>query len=637
MYANNLDDAFSVFASGTTEEWVKSDKYMDYPKYHDEDYTYIEERTIGDITAQISVQGEAYSQYISFMMDRYYDGIDLIGMSIWIHYELKDGSGSEDSPVNVMYNDSTIRFGWVIPEKATQQSGDIKIGVWVNGTAPNTKAYILKTKEKIYTIHPGLIPGSGITQPDQNWFENFVEQMDSKVSTAQGYVNDAQASKTAAAGSATASAQSATASAQALADNKAYVESQKAAFVGYNKRETDLKYSNALIGSASDTTHVTVDDAWEAPIPGLEIAGKSEQGADPSPEYPQEIVSTDVTAVTVTGANLFDDTTLMAYRNTTFVLSADRRQVTITGDKNYACAESDTPAQLIAGKNVTVSCNISNKNSEVPVEFQLYIEFPDGTKNYLHHKSSGSKTFSIPDNITKAIFKLFVNLKNANLDSKNTVVYSDVMVNIGTTPLPWEPYQPPQTAVITLTKPLRGIGDYRDEITMTNRIDRCMELTFDGSEDCWGVYTSGSRTGFSAINVLPISMNNRNGICNQALVGGNEEVERIVLGSNNQNLYYFYCPFYDATVADKGLSAWKAHLAAHPLKVVTYLDTPVETDLGADTIAALAELTTYKGRTTTTVTAEGPEPDVTVEYVQDINVVMLKLKKLIEGIQNVKS
>ena len=636
MYANNLDDAFSVFASGTTEEWVKSDKYMDYPKYHDEDYTYIEGRTIGDIAAQISVQGEAYSQYISFMMDRYYDGIDLMGMSIWIHYELKDGSGSEDSPVNVMYNDSTIRFNWIVPEKATQQSGDIKIGVWVNGTAPNTKAYILKTEEKIYTIHSGLIPGSGITQPDQNWFENFVEQMDSKVSTAQGHANDAQASKTAAAGSAAASAQSATAAAKALEDNKVYVESQKAAFVGYNKRETDLKYANALIGSASGTTQVTVDDAWEAPIPGLEIAGKSEQGADPSPEYPQEIVSTDVTAVTVTGANLFDDTTLMAYGNTTFVLSADRRQVTVTGDKNYACAESDTSAQLIAGKNVTVSCNISNKNSEVPVEFQLYIEFPDGTKNYLHHKSSGSKTFSIPDNITKAIFKLFVNLKNEKLDSQNTVVYSDVMVNIGTTPLPWEPYQS-KNASITLTKPLRGIGDHKDEITMTKRIDRCVELVFDGSENFWGVYTSGSRTGFSAINVLPISMNNRNGICNQALVGGNEEVERIILGSNNQNLYYFYCPFYDATVADKGLSAWKAHLAAHPLKVVTYLDTPVETDLGADTIAALAELTTYKGRTTTTVTAEGPEPDVAVEYVQDTNVVIAELKKLIEGIQNVES
>ena len=560
MYANNLDDAFSVFASGTTEEWVKSDKYMDYPKYHDEDYTYIEGRTIGDIAAQISVQGEAYSQYISFMMDRYYDGIDLMGMSIWIHYELKDGSGSEDSPVNVMYNDSTIRFNWIVPEKATQQSGDIKIGVWVNGTAPNTKAYILKTEEKIYTIHSGLIPGSGITQPDQNWFENFVEQMDSKVSTAQGHANDAQASKTAAAGSAAASAPSATASAQALADNKAYVESQKAAFVGYNKRETDLKYSNALIGSASDTTHVTVDDAWEAPIPGLEIAGKSEQGADPSPEYPQEIVSTDVTAVTVTGANLFDDTTLMAYGNTTFVLSADRRQVTITGDKNYACAESDTPAQLIAGKNVTVSCNISNKNSEVPVEFQLYIEFPDGTKNYLHHKSSGSKTFSIPDNITKAIFKLFVNLKNANLDSENTVVYSDVMVNIGTTPLPWEPYQS-KTASITLTEPLRGIGDVRDRIMCRDGV--------------WGVERAINQ--IDDTGTVPIS------------------------------------------------------------EALEVLDTPTWEPLTDETQAALNTLTTYTGRTTITVTAEGPEPDVTVEYVQDTNVVIAELKKLIEGIQNVES
>lgn len=700
MYANNLDDAFSVFASGTTEEWVKSDKYMDYPKYHDEDYTYIEGRTIGDIAAQISVQGEAYSQYISFMMDRYYDGIDLMGMSIWIHYELKDGSGSEDSPVNVMYNDSTIRFNWIVPEKATQQSGDIKIGVWVNGTAPNTKAYILKTEEKIYTIHSGLIPGSGITQPDQNWFENFVEQMDSKVSTAQGHANDAQASKTAAAGSAAASAQSATASAQALADNKAYVESQKAAFVGYNKRETDLKYANALIGLAADTTHVTVDDAWEAPIPGLEIAGKSEQvvttGAQlldlsavsksaggavintadggyqisgtgtlteafsasyqldylknhlkpgnlilkseltipklyvriwdgstvlaemqgnstkqitqeminnenmrvecflygsagsiitpgtyhpmlyqdgdgtwepytggrpsPSPEYPQEIVSTDVTAVTVTGANLFDDTTLMAFGNTTFVLSADRRQVTVTGDKNYACAESDTSAQLIAGKNVTVSCNISNKNSEVPVEFQLYIEFPDGTKNYLHHKSSGSKTFSIPDNITKAIFKLFVNLKNAKLDSKNTVVYSDVMVNIGTTPLPWEPYQS-KTASITLTEPLRGIGDVRDRIMCRDGV--------------WGVERAINQ--IDDTGTVPIS------------------------------------------------------------EALEVLDTPTWEPLTDETQAALNTLTTYKGRTTIAVTAEGPEPDVAVEYVQDTNVVIAELKKLIEGIQNVES
>ncbi len=620
-----------AYADGD-ESWTKDDNYPAYRLYVEPEYVPVANKRIADFNDQISVRGEQNAQFVGFQLPRYDNGLDLTAQHLYIHYQTVYGGG-DGVPCNVSKSDSHVRMCWQVPAQATQEPGTIQMMIYATGTNSARERVTWKTLPASYTIHDGLEIGGGIPEPDQSWYEQFVAQMEGKVSTAQGYANDAQASKTAAADSASASAQSATASAKALEDNKAYVESQKETFVGYNKRETDLKYANALIGSASGTTQVTVDDAWEGPIPGLEIAGKSEQGADPSPEYPQEIVSTDVTAVTVTGANLFDDTTLMAYGNTTFVLSADRRQVTITGDKNYACAESDTPAQLIAGKNVTVSCNISNKNSEVPVEFQLYIEFPDGTKNYLHHKSSGSKTFSIPDNITKAIFKLFVNLKNVNLDSKNTVVYSDVMVNIGTTPLPWEPYQS-KTASITLTEPLRGIGDYRDEITMTNRIDRCMELTFDGSEDCWGVYTSGSRTGFSAINVLPISMNNRNGICNQALVGGNEEVERIVLGSNNQNLYYFYCPFYDATVADKGLSAWKAHLAAHPLKVVTYLDTPVETDLGADTIAALAELTTYKGRTTTTVTAEGPEPDVTLEYVQDTRMVIADLQAQINEIRN---
>lgn len=623
--------ARQAYADGD-ETWTKDNNYPSYTLYVEPEYVPVTNKRIADFNDQISVRGEQNAQFVGFQLPRCDDGLDLTAQHLYIHYQTVYGGG-DGVPCNVSKSDSHVRMCWQVPAQATQEPGTIQMMIYATGTNSARERVTWKTLPASYTIHDGLEIGGGIPEPDQSWYEQFVAQMEGKVSTAQGYANDAQASKTAAADSASASAQSATASAKALEDNKAYVESQKETFVGYNKRETDLKYANALIGSASGTTQVTVDDAWEGPIPGLEIAGKSEQGADPSPEYPQEIVSTDVTAVTVTGANLFDDTTLMAYGNTTFVLSADRRQVTITGDKNYACAESDTPAQLIAGKNVTVSCNISNKNSEVPVEFQLYIEFPDGTKNYLHHKSSGSKTFSIPDNITKAIFKLFVNLKNANLDSKNTVVYSDVMVNIGTTPLPWEPYQS-KTASIILAEPLRGIGDYRDEITMTNRIDRCMELTFDGSEDCWGVYTSGSRTGFSAINVLPISMNNQNGICNQALVGGNEEAERIVLGSNNQNLYYFYCPFYDATVADKGLSAWKAHLAAHPLKVVTYLDTPVETDLGADTIAALAELTTYKGRTTTTVTAEGPEPDVTLEYVQDTRMVIADLQAQINEIRN---
>ncbi|CAK7029984.1 MAG: hypothetical protein ENTA_03272 [Enterocloster clostridioformis] len=613
-----------AYADGD-ESWTKDDNYPAYRLYVEPEYVPVANKRIADFNDQISVRGEQNARFVGFQMPRYDNGLDLTAQHLYIHYQTVYGGG-DGVPCNVSKSDSHVRMCWQVPAQATQEPGTIQMMIYATGTNSAGERVTWKTLPAAYAIHDGLEIGGGIPGPDTSWYEQFVAQMEGKISTAQGYANDAQASKTAAAGSATASAQSATASAQALADNKAYVESQKAAFVGYNKRETDLKYANALIGSATDTMHVTVDDAWEAPIPGLEIAGKSEQGADPSPEYPQEIVSTDVTAVTVTGAQMLKESYISKAINGLTVTENRDGSLSVVGTST-----ATTSIELIKVDNTVKTC--FTKGGEYYFSL-INAEYNPNTCNIcICYDYNGTKYF-IPG--TKKI-PAGSKYKSCTLwvDSGVTVNLShiNIMLNIGTTPLPWEPYQS-KTASITLTKPLRGIGDYRDEITMTNRIDRCMELTFDGSEDCWGVYTSGSRTGFSAINVLPISMNNRNGICNQALVGGNEEVDRIVLGSNNQNLYYFYCPFYDATVADKGLSAWKAHLAAHPLKVVTYLDTPVETDLEADTIAALAELTTYKGRTTTTVTAEGPEPDVTLEYVQDTRMVIADLQAQINEIRN---
>ena len=616
--------ARQAYADGD-ETWAKDNNYPSYTLYVEPEYVPVTNKRIADFNGQISVRGEQNAQFVGFQLPRYDDGLDLTAQHLYIHYQTVDGGG-DSVPCNVSKSDSHVRMCWQVPAQATQEPGTIQMMIYATGTNSARERVTWKTLPASYTIHDGLEIGGGIPEPDQSWYEQFVAQMEGRVSTAQGYANDAQASKTAAADSASASAESAAASAQALADNKAYVEASRETFVGYNKRETDLKYANALVGSVSGTGQVTVDDAWEGPIPGLEIAGKSEQGADPSPDNPQEIVSTDVTAVTVTGAQVIP----YPYRDTTKTSGG----ITFTDMGNGG---------------IKITGTITNKYTTFTLNNNLFLPPGIYTKNvfeefgltflisrYINNKydiivvRANDKTFDTSSwDYNKYEYRVLIQV--TELGTFNTIFYP--MINRGDTALPWEPYQS-KTASITLTEPLRGIGDYRDEITMTNRIDRCMELTFDGSEDCWGVYTSGSRTGFSAINVLPISMNNQNGICNQALVGGNEEAERIVLGSNNQNLYYFYCPFYDATVADKGLSAWKAHLAAHPLKVVTYLDTPAETDLGADTIAALAELTTYKGRTTTTVTAEGPEPDVTLEYVQDTRMVIADLQAQINEIRN---
>ncbi|SEW46535.1 hypothetical protein SAMN05216528_105738, partial [Enterocloster clostridioformis] len=64
------------------------------------------------------------------------------------------------------------------------------------------------------------------------------------------------------------------------------------------------------------------------------------------------------------------------------------------------------------------------------------------------------------------------------------------------------------------------------------------------------------------------------------------------------------------------------------------LDTPTWEPLPSDTQAALNALTTYAGQTTVTVIADGPGPDVTVEYVQDTRMVIADLQAQINAIRN---
>lgn len=687
--------ARQAYADGD-ETWTKDNNYPSYTLYVEPEYVPVTNKRIADFNDQISVRGEQNAQFVGFQLPRYDDGLDLTAQHLYIHYQTVYG-GSDSVPCNVSWSDNYVRMCWKIPAQATQEPGTIQMMIYATGTNSAGERVTWKTLPAAYAIHDGLEIGGGIPEPDQSWYEQFVAQMEGKVSTAQGHANDAQASKTAAAGSATASAESAAASAQALADNKAYVESQKETFVGYNKRETDLKYANALIGSASGTTQVTVDDAWEAPIPGLEIDGKSEQfsttGAQlldlsavsksaggavintadggyqisgtgtlaeafsasyqldylknhlkpgnlilkseltmpklyiriwdgstvlaemqgnstkqitqemlnnenvrveaflygntgstitpgtyhpmlyqdgdgtwepytggrpsPSPEYPQEIVSTDVTAVTVTGANLFNTSALTDYNVVSSKVSSDKRQITVTGNKNNAFCYYIIPVQLIAGKTVTISGSISNGNQDVPVGIQLEASQPDNKTKWFNLSSSGSKKVPIPGDIVRARFSVFANNSSTMLDTPNTVTYSDVMLNIGDTALPWEPYQS-KTAAIALTEPLRGIGDVRDRIICRDGV--------------WGV-------------------------------------ERAI----NQ-------------IDDTGTVS-----ISEALQV---LAVPTWEPLPADTQAALNALTTYKGRTTITVTAEGPEPDVAVEYVQDTRMVIADLQAQINAIRN---
>lgn len=632
-----------AYAAGD-ETWTKDNNYPSYTMYAEPEYVPVTNKRIADFNDQISVRGEQNAQFVGFQLPRYDDGLDLTAAHLYIHYQTVYG-GSDSVPCNVSWSDNHVRMCWQVPAQATQEPDRVQMMIYATGANSVGERVTWKTLPTSYTIHDGLDIGGGIPEPDTSWYEQFVAQMEGKVLTAQGHANDAQSSKTAAAGSATAAAESAAASAQALEDNKAYVESQKETFVGYNRRETDTKYANALVGSASGTGRVTVGDAWEAPVTDMDISGRSEQ-------------------FSTTGTQLLDLSAINKSVAGAVVNYADGGySISGTGALTASFITSYTLDYL---KNQLKPGNLILK-SELTIP-KLYIRILDGNTELAEMQGNSTKQITQEmidnDNVRVECFLYAGAGKTITPGTYHPMLYQD---GDGT----WEPYtggkpspspdypqeivgtdvtavtvlgddNQSKAATIQLTAPLHGIGEYRDRITMTKRIDRCVELTFDGSED-WRVrsWSRPTTSGFYALGGLPEKMRARPGLCNQGTVTPGETegvINQIWLGSSptygSVDLYVMNNSFYNPDIEDKGLAAWKAHLASHPLKIVTYLDTPVETDLPAATQTALNALTTFTGTTHITITAGGPEPDVAVEYVQDTRAVIADLQAQIDAIRN---
>lgn len=139
------------------------------------------------------------------------------------------------------------------------------------------------------------------------------------------------------------------------------------------------------------------------------------------------------------------------------------------------------------------------------------------------------------------------------------------------------------------------ISDYVD-LKRGKYAQRVWQKTLDGSES-WGTYIS---TGYYLTNILPEKMHNREMLCDQLRRSdGGIASDVIIVGAFNANtsLYIENSTLRDNTLADKGLSNWKAHLAEHPLTVMTYLDEPIERDLTPEEIQAYKNLVTYAGTT----------------------------------------
>lgn len=73
-------------------------------------------------------------------MPRYYDGVDLMSMTIQIHYVNANNAENYTAPINVSYSTDKIRFYWMVSNYATIKEGVLKFEIMATGaiTVPNS-------------------------------------------------------------------------------------------------------------------------------------------------------------------------------------------------------------------------------------------------------------------------------------------------------------------------------------------------------------------------------------------------------------------------------------------------------------------------------------------------------------------
>lgn len=188
----------------------------------------------------------------------------------------------------------------------------------------------------------------------------------------------------------------------------------------------------------------------------------------------------------------------------------------------------------------------------------------------------------------------------------NKIIYP--MLNRGSTPLPWQPYVAPSSALITLTDSLLGLpvnsgGNYTDESGQQWIADyiyrrqtdgkwmlwrNCGRLEYDGGEDEDWTVNSGNRMTVDLGFSFPKAR--RFVLCNRGVFAalGNE------IGTSFIYSHSFYYTPYPQYLA---ISEFKTWLQTNPLDVIYQLLSPTVEELPENVQTELNGLYTYNLRT----------------------------------------
>lgn len=191
--AYSLSSNPAVAAVDDSETWSRQEKYRWYESYSDDKTSTVDDlKNIVMDQSQINLTQETNSQYIPFQIQRYWDGVDLTGMTLQIHFVNKYKDEDYMAPVNVEYSESKIRFGWLVTDSVTYEDGDIDFEICAFGVNEKGEKYVWRTRPNGKLNILKSLSGNGVVEPSTNWYTQLNAKMDEKIGRAMQYAEEAK-------------------------------------------------------------------------------------------------------------------------------------------------------------------------------------------------------------------------------------------------------------------------------------------------------------------------------------------------------------------------------------------------------------------------------------------------------------
>lgn len=488
-----------------------------------------------------------------------------------------------------------------IPDYLLQTGKQLCVYVVRNGITVESKVFSVNLRER---------PENYIYEEDQR---NFVYALIEDAKAATEAANQA-------AGAATQATQNADGSANranAAADN-ANGASSNANQAAENANKAAAKAAHTakslMVIGETEGAAIHLDDAIDQYLVGLRVFGKTTQDGVPTPGAPVDLVSVGAgggVGVTVTGKNLIPPTSITS-------------GFTGNGDGTYTVADLTQNTNTIgafrleAGKQYTLSATRISGGGLFPC---LIFRKEDGTNLKTNYVDT-----SLPVTVTPTETET-IRIILQGTGSKGSCTVGDkfaIQLEVGFAATAYEPYKH-QTLTVSTPNGLPGIpvttgGNYTDangqqwicdEIDFARGVyvQRCMKLSANQLIPFhYYELTNCVRVG---CNLTLKSVNYANGLSTHLPLISNYNMDTQHFYSADSALWIF-APVSELTERSKeGVIAWAKALG---IEFIYALETPIETPLPENELAAYASLHTYRGNTTVSNDA-GAWMDL--EYVMD--------------------